>query len=157
MTALIKSILFSAALALLTAGAAQAKDEKAATDKAPAASKPSSSANAPADKADKSKSGELIDINTASEKELATLPKIGDARAKAIVQGRPYKGKDDLVQKKIISQDVYDGIKDRIIAKQKTGSAGKKNDKGDGKTEVKKSDTKADAAKSDDKKTVEKK
>src|SRR4051812_19170744 len=75
MTALIKSILLSAALALLMAGTAQAKDEKA-----PAASKPATSANAAADKAEKSKSGDLIDINTASEKELATLPKIGDAR-----------------------------------------------------------------------------
>ena len=65
------------------------------------------------------KKAELMDINSASEKELATLPGIGDARAKAIVKGRPYKGKDDLVQKKIIPQKVYDEIKDRIIAKQK--------------------------------------
>jgi len=62
---------------------------------------------------------ELMDINSASEKELATLPGIGDARAKAIVKGRPYKGKDELVQKKIIPDKVYGEIKDRIIAKQK--------------------------------------
>ena len=62
---------------------------------------------------------ELMDINSASEKELATLPGIGDARAKAIVKGRPYKGKDELVQKKIIPEKVYGEIKDRIIAKQK--------------------------------------
>ena len=59
-----------------------------------------------------------MDINTASEKELASLKGIGEARAKAIVKGRPYKGKDDLVTKKIIPQAVYDGIKDQIIAKQ---------------------------------------
>jgi len=69
--------------------------------------------------AKEAKKTELMDINSASEKELATLPGIGDVRAKAIVKGRPYKGKDDLVQKKIVPQKVYDEIKDRIIAKQK--------------------------------------
>ena len=65
------------------------------------------------------KKAELMDINSASEKELATLPGIGEARAKAIVKGRPYKGKDELAQKKIIPQKVYDEIKEKIIAKQK--------------------------------------
>ena len=65
------------------------------------------------------KSSEPMDINSASEKELATLKGIGDARAAAIVKGRPYKGKDDLVKKKIIPKKVYDDIKDEIIAKQK--------------------------------------
>ena len=65
------------------------------------------------------KKAELMDINSASEKDLATLPGIGEARAKAIVKGRPYKGKDDLVHKKILTEKVYDGIKDQIIAKQK--------------------------------------
>ncbi|HWH43066.1 MAG TPA: helix-hairpin-helix domain-containing protein [Usitatibacter sp.] len=63
--------------------------------------------------------GALMDINSATEKELDTLPGIGEARAKAIIKNRPYKGKDELVQKKIIPQNVYDGIKDKIIAKQK--------------------------------------
>jgi DNA uptake protein ComE-like DNA-binding protein len=66
---------------------------------------------------------EPMDINTASEKELATLKGIGDVRAKAIVKGRPYKGKDDLVQKKIVPQSVYDDIKDQIIAKQDMAKA----------------------------------
>jgi competence protein ComEA len=63
--------------------------------------------------------GELVDINSASEKELDALPGIGKVRAAAIVKNRPYKGKDELVQKKIIPQGVYDKIKDQIIAKQK--------------------------------------
>jgi competence protein ComEA len=67
-------------------------------------------AAAPADK---------IDINHASAEELMKLDGIGDVRAKAIVKGRPYKGKDDLVDKKILTQPVYDKIKDQIIAKQK--------------------------------------
>ena len=43
-----------------------------------------------------------MDINTASASELATLPKIGEARAAAIVKGRPYKAKDELLQKKVL-------------------------------------------------------
>ena len=70
--------------------------------------------------------GEPMDINSASEKELATLKGIGDARAAAIVKHRPYKGKDDLVKKKIIPKKVYDEIKDQIIAKQDTAAAMKK-------------------------------
>ena len=68
------------------------------------------------------KKAELMDINSASEKDLATLKGIGEARSKAIVKGRPYKGKDELVQKKILTQSVYDGIKDQIIAKQDTAT-----------------------------------
>jgi competence protein ComEA len=63
--------------------------------------------------------GDKIDINSATPQQLMALEGIGDARAKAIVKGRPYKGKDDLVTKKIIPQAVYDKIKDKIIAKQK--------------------------------------
>ena len=61
---------------------------------------------------------ELIDINSAKAEELMTLKGIGDARAKAIIKGRPYARKDDLVRKKIVPQSIYDEIKDKIIAKQ---------------------------------------
>jgi DNA uptake protein ComE-like DNA-binding protein len=64
------------------------------------------------------KKAELMDINSASAKDLATLPGIGEARAKDIIKGRPYKGKDDLVNRKVLTDKVYDGIKDQIIAKQ---------------------------------------
>ena len=61
----------------------------------------------------------LLDLNSASLADLDALKGIGPKRAADIVKGRPYKGKDELVQKKIIPQSVYDGIKDKIIAKQK--------------------------------------
>ena len=62
---------------------------------------------------------ELMDINSATADQLATLDGIGKAYSAAIVAGRPYKGKDELVQKKVVPQKTYDGIKDKIIAKQK--------------------------------------
>jgi DNA uptake protein ComE-like DNA-binding protein len=59
-----------------------------------------------------------IDINTATKAQLDVLPGIGPARADAIIKGRPYRAKDELVKKNIIPESVYDGIKDRIIAHQ---------------------------------------
>ena len=61
----------------------------------------------------------LIDINRANAEELMTLKGIGEARSKAIIKGRPYTRKDELVQREIVPQSVYNGIKDQIIAKQK--------------------------------------
>jgi len=61
---------------------------------------------------------EPIDINRAKAEELMTLKGIGEARAAAIIKGRPYARKDELVQKKIIPESVYNDIKDKIIAKQ---------------------------------------
>jgi competence protein ComEA len=61
----------------------------------------------------------LIDINSASSAELDVLPQIGPARAEAIIKGRPYKGKDDLLHRKIIPANAYEAIKDKVIAKQK--------------------------------------
>ena len=57
-----------------------------------------------------------LDLNSATEAELAQLPGIGEARAKAIVKGRPYTGKDELKRKKIVPASVYEKIKDRVIA-----------------------------------------
>jgi competence ComEA-like helix-hairpin-helix protein len=62
--------------------------------------------------------GGLVDINSASAEELDKLPGVGPARAKAIMANRPYNGKDDLSQRKIIPANVYSQIKDKIIARQ---------------------------------------
>jgi competence protein ComEA len=78
---------------------------------------------APAPKADSKMApaakSDLLDINSASAADLDALPGIGKAYSAAIIKGRPYKGKDDLVSKDIVPQKTYDGIKDKIIAKQK--------------------------------------
>lgn len=62
---------------------------------------------------------ELIDINSATSEQLQVLPGIGPARARDIIAGRPYRGKDELTRRNIIPQSVYDGIQARIIARQR--------------------------------------
>jgi competence protein ComEA len=62
---------------------------------------------------------EPLDINLATGPELQALPGIGPKNAQKIIMGRPYKRKDELVQKGIIPKATFDRIKDQIIVKQK--------------------------------------
>src|SRR5215211_9235887 len=89
------------------------KPASAATTAAPTPGKPATTTTAP------SQAG-LIDINTANKEQLDALPQIGSARAEAIIKGRPYKAKNELLDRYIVPQKVYDAIKDKIIAKQKS-------------------------------------
>ena len=53
----------------------------------------------------------LLNVNTVSASDLEKLPKIGEARAKQIIAGRPYKSVDDLIAKKVLPQDAFDAVK----------------------------------------------
>lgn len=91
--------------------------QKAAPAAAAPAAKPATTTGAAPTAA---KQADLIDINSATEAQLSTLPGIAKARSEAIIKGRPYKGKDELLAKKIVPENVYNDIKDKIIAKQKS-------------------------------------
>lgn len=60
----------------------------------------------------------LVDINSATKRELKTLPGIGDAEADRIIAGRPYLSKAHLVTRNIIPAGPYQLLSKRIIAKQ---------------------------------------
>jgi DNA uptake protein ComE-like DNA-binding protein len=62
--------------------------------------------------------GEL-DINSATWGQLRALPGINDETAKKIAGGAPYAKKQDLVSRKVLTQDQYDKIKDKIVATSK--------------------------------------
>ena len=56
----------------------------------------------------------LVNINTASLKELDSLPGIGPVYGQNIIDQRPYSNTEELLSKSVLKPSVYEKIKDKI-------------------------------------------
>ena len=70
----------------------------------------------------------LVDINTASAEQLATLPGIGEVRAGRIIDSRerdgPFASADELLERDLISLAVFEEIADLVTVGLPSGQAG---------------------------------
>jgi len=82
------------------------------------AGNPASTARTSSQNTEPKRSAALVDINSATSAELMALPGIGQAYSARIIKGRPYRAKNELVQKDVLPQSVYEKVKDLIIARQ---------------------------------------
>ena len=62
----------------------------------------------------------IVNINTATEKELQTIPGIGPARAAQIAAGRPYDSVDELVAIVGIGEESIDGVRPFVTVEGET-------------------------------------
>lgn len=56
-----------------------------------------------------------LDLNKASKTDLTSLPGITSQRAERIIAERPYANTHQLVSRRILSQDEYSQIQDRVV------------------------------------------
>ena len=59
--------------------------------------------------------GQKVNINTATKEQIEALPRIGPAKAQAIIDGRPYKKIEDIMKVKGIKEGTFNKIKDFIV------------------------------------------
>lgn len=57
---------------------------------------------------------ELINLNSATAKELDSLPGVGLVTAQKIIDGRRYSSIDELLSKKIVGASVFEKIKEKV-------------------------------------------
>ena len=66
-----------------------------------------------------------VDLNSASRKELMTLPGIGQAEAAKIIANRPYLTKTELVSKNVLALGPYLSLKNLVVAMPKAAPKGR--------------------------------
>ena len=112
----IRSILIASSLALGIglAPVAQAETPSPAPAKATTAPTPSSHTKSTSAKSSKPAH---IDLNSASREQLMTLPGIDEMTADKIVQARPFKSKDELRSKGIVTKAEYDKLASHVTTK----------------------------------------
>lgn len=109
------SLLLSAGFGFAADVKAPAADAKGAVKSSSDAAKDTAKGRQPDMKsAAKSK---IVDINSATDAELKAIPGIGDAYAAKIIAGRPYANKTQLKSRNILPGNVYEQVKESIIAK----------------------------------------
>jgi competence protein ComEA len=100
-----KPLLFAAGIALAcAAGVAFATAQNAQATQVAGNHQTSVAPNAP------------VDINHATASQLMTIPGMTATWAGRIVRFRPYRTKQDLIDKGVVTSQVYDRIKDYVIA-----------------------------------------
>jgi DNA uptake protein ComE-like DNA-binding protein len=67
----------------------------------------------------------LVGLNSASKQELVALPDLTNRDVERIVKARPYKKKEDLLDRKVLSSKKYEKIKALVVADPVTKSAPK--------------------------------
>ncbi len=68
----------------------------------------------------------LIDLNTASQRELESLPGIGPVRASRIIEERQqarFESTDELMERGIVPASIYEGLRDLVATPGSVGEA----------------------------------
>ena len=113
----IRTILVASVLALGVGLAPVAQAASPAPAPAKATTAPTSTSHTKSTSSKSSKSTAHIDLNSASREQLMTLPGIDAATADKIVEARPFKSKDELHSKGIVSKAEYDKLASHVTAK----------------------------------------
>ncbi|HEU5458274.1 MAG TPA: helix-hairpin-helix domain-containing protein [Terracidiphilus sp.] len=80
---------------------------------------PAHASATPAARTDTVPERDRVDINHATLEQLLAVPGMTRSWAGRIVRFRPYRAKSDLLKRGVVSSEVYERIKDTIVAHRK--------------------------------------